>query len=260
MITDILKSSALKDSLNESQMAEIESAFNEAVDLKASQVANDIIAEKEISLKEEYEAKELELAEKFEEHTNNFEAKMLNKLDGFINERIEDFIAKSEELLEDEQKVAKAEALLKVFDNLIETAGVSVSKIVENGKIQANGDYDRVCEKYDAIVAERAELKSQLSALRKEQIIAEATSGMNLVDAEKFKNIASLLLEADDCEDEEDAEAVKDKVEKLKASQAKSKDSDDDDKDGDDGEDKKPTNEGYRGFARDGGSHDWSNF
>lgn len=259
MITDILKSSALKDSLNESQMAEIESAFNEAVDLKASQVANDIISEKEISLKEEYEAKELELVEKFEEHTNNFESKMISKLDGFINEKIEDFIAKSEELLENEQKVAKAEAILKVFDNLISTAGVSVSKIVENGRIQANGDYDRVCEKYDAIVAERAELKSQLSALRKEQIISEAASGMNLVDAEKFKNIASLLLESDDCEDEEDAEAAKDKVEKLKASQAKSKDSDDEEDEGK--ADKKSTNESYRrGFARRGGSHDWSNF
>lgn len=257
MITDILKSSALKDSLNESQMAEIESAFNEAVDLKASQVANDIIAEKEISLKEEYEAKELELAEKFEEHSSNFEAKMLGKLDGFINEKIQEFIDESKELLEAEVNAKKSAAILSVFDNLISAAGVDASKIVESAKLAANGDYDRVCEKYDAIVAERAELKSQLSALRKEQIIAEATSGMNLVDAEKFKNIASLLLEADDCEDEEDAEAVKDKVEKLKASQAKSKDSDDDEGGKDD---KKPTNEGYRGFARDGGSHDWSNF
>lgn len=254
MITDILKSSALKDSLNESQMAEIESAFNEAVDLKASQVANDIIAEKEISLKEEYEAKELELAEKFEEHTNDFESKMVAKLDGFINEKLEDFISKSQDLLENEQKIAKSEALLKVFDNLIQTAGISAAGLVESAKLEAHGDYERLSEKYDAAVAEKAELKSQLSALRKEQIIAEATSGMNLVDAEKFKNIASLLLESDDCEDEEDAEAVKDKVEKLKASQAKSKDSDD--------EDEKPVKESFarRKPARDGSSHDWSNF
>lgn len=249
-ISEILKSGALKDSLNESQITDIENAFNEAVDLKAAQVANDILAEKELELQESYEEKELELVEQFKEHTDNFEQKMLEKLDGFIEKVVDDFMYESRELLEAEQKAAKSTALLKIFDNLIETAGVDTSKLVEGAKLSANSDYNRICEKYDAAVAERQELKAELAELKNKVLISEATEGMTLAEAEKFKKIASLLLEGE--EDEEEAE---EKVKNLKKSVSKNSDSDDedeetdeDDEDSEDSKDvgSKKTNESLR--------------
>ena len=263
MIKDILKSNdVLRESLNESQINEIEMAFNEAVDLRASQVANDIIAEKEISLKEEYEAKELELVEKFEEHTTNFEEKMVEKVGQFIEDKIQNFIDESQDLLESEIDSAKSQAILSVFDNLISAAGVSASELVEKAQGSVSNDYNRICEKYDIAVADLNELKIELSKLRKEAIINEVAQGMNLVDGAKFKNIASLLVENDDCEDDEDCEKVKDKVEQLKKSQSKSKDSDDDSKDPKDSDDD-DIKESFAARARTkraGHGKDWSAF
>lgn len=233
-IAEILKSSALKDSLNESQVADIENAFNEAVELKAASIANDIITEKELELKESYEAKELELAESFKEHTDNFEQKITDKLDSFLESTLRDFIDESRDLLEAEVKARKSEAILAVFDNLIETAGVSAGEIVEKAQGNMGQDYNRICEKYDAIVEERQELKTELAALRNKVLIAEASEGLNLVEAEKFKRIAELLIEG-----EEDEEKAKEKLENLKASKD-SKDSKDSDDDEDEDEDETP--------------------
>lgn len=261
MIKDILKS-ALKDSLNESQLTEIEVAFNEAVDLKASQVANDIIAEKEIQLKEDYEAKELELVEKFEEHTSNFEDKMVERIGAFIEDKVQAFIDESQDLLEAEVDSAKSQAILSVFDNLISAAGVSASELVEKAQGNVSKDYDRICEKYDAIVSEKADLKAEISELKKAKIISEAAEGLNLVEAEKFKKIASLLVESDDCEDEDDCEKVKGKVEDLKKSVSKSKSDDKDSKDEDE-DDKEDVKESFHkkvAAKRSGLGKDWSAF
>lgn len=265
MIKDILKSNdVLRESLNESQINEIEMAFNEAVDLRASQVANDIIAEKEISLKEEYETKELELVEKFEEHTANFESKMVEKVGQFIEDKVQSFLDESQDLLESEIDSAKSQAILSVFDNLISAAGVSASELVERAQGNVSKDYSRICEKYDIAVADKEALREEVSKLKKEAIINEAAQGMNLVDGVKFKNIASLLVENDDCEDDEDCEKVKDKVENLKKSVGKSKDSDDDDsKDPKDSKDDDDVKESYAARARAkraGHGKDWSAF
>ena len=226
-IAEILKSSALKDSLNESQVADIENAFNEAVELKAASMANDIITEKELELKESYEAKELELAENFKEHTDNFERKISEKLDAFLESTLQDFIDESRDLLEAETKARKSEAILAVFDNLIETAGVSAGSLVEKAQGNMSEDYNRICEKYDALVEERQELKTELVELRNKVLISEAVEGMNLVEAEKFKKIAELLIEG-----EEDEDKAKEKIENLKASKSdKSKNSDDEESD-----------------------------
>lgn len=235
-IAEILKSSALKDSLNESQVADIENAFNEAVELKAASIADDIISERELELKESYEAKELELAEEFKAHTDNFEEKMIQKLDTFIESNLQNFIDESKDLLEAEVKARKSEAILAVFDNLIETAGVEAGEIVERAQGNMSRDYNRICEKYDAIVEERQELKTELAELRNRVLISEATEGMNLVEAEKFKRIAELLLEG-----EEDEEEAKEKLDNLKASKAeKSDDSGEDSEDEGEDEDKDP--------------------
>lgn len=228
MIMDILKSSALKDSLNESQMTEIENAFNEAVELKAAQIADDILAEKTLELKESYEEKELQLAEEFKEHTDNFENKMIEKLDSFISENLEKFIDESRDLLEAKLNQEKTNALLSIFDNLIETAGVDAAELIENAKMRTDGSYDRLCEKYDALISERAQMKKDLISLRNKQLIQEATDGMNLVEAEKFKKVAELLVL-----NEEDEDCAKEKVENLKKSVKSNDDKDIDDEDAD---------------------------
>lgn len=213
MIKDILKSSFLGESLNESQLIDIENAFNEAVELKAAQVADDIIAEKEISLKESYADKEAQLVEKFEDHTAHFEQKMIEKLDGFINSRIDAFISKSHSLLEAEVDASKSRAILSIFDNMIRTAGVSAAKLVEGAKGEHSVDYDRISEKYDAIASERQRLIDKLVEYRKQALIDEYAEGLGLVSAEKFKRVATLVLENEDDED-----IAKEKLANLKKS------------------------------------------
>ena len=213
MIKDILKSSFLGESLNESQLIEIENAFNEAVELKAAQVADDIIAEKEISLKESYAEKEASLVEKFEDHSNAFEQKMIDKLDGFINSRLDKFIAESKSLLEAEVDASKSRAILSIFDNMIRTAGISTAKLVEKAQSSNTADYNRISEKYDAIVAERQKLINKLVEYRKQALINEYAEGLGLVSAEKFKRVAALVLENEDDED-----IAKDKLANLKKS------------------------------------------
>lgn len=256
MIKDILKSSVLKDSLNESQIVDIENAFNEAVDLKASQIANDIITEKELELKETLEIKTQELEEQFETHTNAYEEHLVEKVDEFITRELEKFLDESKDLLEAEAANAKSKAILSIFDSLIETAGIEVSSLVESGKSAAEFNYDRLAEKYDAAILEKSALKEELTELRNKVLISEATEGMNLMEAEKFKKIASLLLE-----EEEDEEKAKEKVDNLKKSVKKSQETDEDSEDSED-DDKEDVKESFRNArnTRKVSSIDWSRF
>ena len=274
MITDILKSSDLKDSLNESQMAQIEASFNEAVDLKAAMIANDIIAEKEIQLKEDYEAKELELIEKFEEHTSNFEDKMIEKISAFIDDKVQNFLDESTDALQNEVDSYKSHAILTIFDNMIKTAGVSAAKLVETASGDFSEDYERICEKYDAAVSEKQILIEKLVSYRKQALINEYAEGLGLVSSEKFKKIASLILENEDDEDE-----AKEKLDNLKKSVEKEGDSDDtdtkdakaakkaqkakksdDDSDDVDDDDIKESYHSRISQKRTGLGKDWSNF
>lgn len=226
---EILKASGLKDSLNESQMTEIEDIFNEAVDLKAAEIADGIIAEKVLELKESYDEKQVQLAEEFRIHTDNFENQMIEKLDSFIEENLQKFIDESKYLLESELNEEKTNALLSIFDNLIETAGIDAAELVENGRSKADLSYNRLCEKYDALVSEKTQLKKEVIALRNKQIIQEATEGMTLLEADKFRKIAELIVL-----NEEEEECAKEKVKNLKKSVSKDDPEDTDDTEADD--------------------------
>lgn len=246
---EILKASGLKDSLNESQMTEIENTFNEAVDLKASEIADGIIAEKVLELKESYDEKQVQLAEEFKEHTDNFEKQMIEKMDSFIEENLTKFIDESRYLLEAELNEEKTNALLSIFDNLIETAGIDAVELAESGKNKADLNYNKLCEKYDALVSEKAQLKKELLTLRNKQIIQEASEGMSLLEAEKFRKVAELIIL-----NEEDEECAKEKVKNLKKSVSKDDDTDDD-TDGDKGTDDKDSKKDLKESKID-----WSRF
>lgn len=232
MLDKVLSNDSFKDVLTESVKAEIESAFNEAVEIKAVEIAN-----------EEIELEKIKLVEEFKEAKQEIESKIVESLDAFINEELSKF---KDEVLERFDAVIeseKADTLVSIFDNLVNVAG---SNILESF---SNRD-SKLSDQYDQLVLENRNLRARIADLQDTNKIDELASRLNLVESEKFRKLASLLERGYDFES---------KLEALYEACKKTNEDDDEDEDDDEEDSKsKDVNESFQN--KSGSKFSWANY
>ena len=233
MLDKVLSNDSFKDVLTESVKAEIESAFNEAVEIKAVEIAN-----------EEIELEKIKLVEEFKEAKQEIESKIVESLDAFINEELSKF---KDEVLERFDAVIeseKADTLVSIFDNLVSVAG---SNILESF---SNRD-SKLSDQYDQLVLENRNLRARIADLQDTNKIDELASRLNLVESEKFRKLANLLERGYDFES---------KLEALYEACKKTNEDDDEDDDDNDDEDSKSkdVNESFQN--KSGSKFSWANY
>lgn len=239
MLDKVLSNDSFKDVLTESVKSEIESAFNEAVEIKAIEIAN-----------EQIELEKIKLVEEFKEAKKELESKITENIDSFISEELSNFKDEVLEKLDAVVESEKAATLVSIFDNLVDVAG---SNILEN---YANKDSE-LSDQFDKLVIENRELKAELAILQESKKIDELAANLNLVESEKFKKLASLV---------ERGEGFESKLEALFEACKKANDSDDSDsedsKDSDskdsDSKDSKDIKESFKNKA--GADINWANY
>lgn len=232
MLDKVLSNDSFKDVLTESVKAEIESAFNEAVEIKAVEIAN-----------EEIELEKIKLVEEFKEAKQEIESKIVESLDAFINEELSKF---KDEVLERFDAVIeseKADTLVSIFDNLVSVAG---SNILESF---SNSD-SKLSDQYDQLVLENRNLRAKIADLQDTNKIDELASRLNLVESEKFRKLANLLERGYDFES---------KLEALyEACKKTNEDDDEDDEDEDEDSKSKDVNESFQN--KSGSKFSWANY
>ena len=119
MLDKILNNDQFK-ALNESTKAEIESAFNEAIEVKAAEIA-----------REQIELEKIQLVEDFKSAKEEFETKLTEQIDEFIEECLSEIKESIEQKLDESIDIERSKAMLDIFDNLVECSSVDLIKVNE---------------------------------------------------------------------------------------------------------------------------------
>ena len=140
--------------MTDSLKNELEAQFNEAVEIKSTEIATAIIDQKETELTEALNTK---YDAKFEE----YKQKIDEQVDSFITATVEKLVNESLEYMKNDLDNAKVEALKEAFDTLVVTAGTDIAKIhanlVESTKV---GDED-LSKKYNELYEKFNDLKKE---------------------------------------------------------------------------------------------------
>lgn len=181
-IFESLDEKVFTDELKES----LEASFNEAVEMKAVELAEakiDELSEKadefKATLVEEYEAKE---------------EKLIESVDAYLEKVVEEFIAEAKESLDENLKAEKADMVIEAFDSMLIATGTKVSEIVEAKEASdVENKLAESIEKYDALIEENIAKEKEIANLIKMGVIAEMKEGLSIVEAEKFAKLADLV-------------------------------------------------------------------
>lgn len=215
--------------LTESDKATITNKFNEAVEAKVNEA---ISAEKEVikaSLEESYntkleeavKAEKLSLIEEYDAKMEDFKSKILESMDRYCEDAVNNLVEEIKDSLQTDLDQSQYDNILESFRLSLISAGVQMNEVEQAIVSESSEDYDRLSEKYDALVEEKRELENKLLISQCKEVIAEATEGMSLVKANKFEKIASLI-------DFDSIEDFKKKVDVLKESEEKEDKEDED--------------------------------
>jgi possible prohead core scaffold protein len=179
---EAIDSNVLTDSLKN----ELEAQFNEAVEIKSTEIATAIIDQKEAELTEALNTK---YDAKFEE----YKKKIDEQVDSFITATVENLVSESLNYMKQDLDNAKVEALKEAFDALVVTAGTDIAKIhanlVESTKVvdeDLNKKYNALYEKFNA-------LKEENAKIIKLGFLNEMSADLSLVEKEKFNKMAELI-------------------------------------------------------------------
>lgn len=212
-----------KSVLTDEVKTQITEEFQDAVEQKAEEIANEKIAEKEKALNEKFEKKLDELDEECEnlkaelEESANQRIEKLDQLaeeyvDGvvkeltesnqqYIEKSVNDFIDECYADLKSDLDVEKCKALNESFSNFALLAGVDADQIA-NARDESSykTQLEEMTAKYNDAINESMEKDAQIEHLQNERnmmlkagVIAEMSEGLSLVEKDKFVKSAELV-------------------------------------------------------------------
>lgn len=173
---------------------QIKDVFNEAVEIKALEIADEKITEKLDELNEKQKEFEEKVAKKYEQELQEKYQSLVEKLDDYLELVIEKFVNENKEKLNALVKNKKVNAVLEAFDSMLVTTGVEVSRIVEEVKETSPVNIVKsLKEKNNELVEELIKTRKENEKLLRLGIINEMCEGLSLVEAERFKKLANLV-------------------------------------------------------------------
>lgn len=173
---------------------QIKDVFNEAVEIKALEIADEKITEKLDELNEKQKEFEEKVAKEYEQKLQEKYQSLVEKLDDYLELVIEKFVNENKEKLNTLVKDKKVNAVLEAFDSMLVTTGVEVSRIVEEVKETSPDNIVKsLKEKNNELVEELIKTRKENEKLLRLGIINEMCEGLSLVEAERFKKLANLV-------------------------------------------------------------------
>lgn len=176
--------------INDEMKTQLSEAFDKAVMKKSVELLDEHVESKVA------EAKELLEAE-FSEKIENLE----DTLDGYMTSVVEEFVTSQASIYEAEIQDEKAKKLLEMFDSMLKVSGVSMVEIQEaklakeileddsSLENQVRRLSDRLSEKEDDL----AEARKEANKFLKDGIIAEVSTGLSILEADKFLKLANMV-------------------------------------------------------------------
>ena len=197
------------DELKES----LEVQFNEAVELKAKEIAEERILVLEEKAQEFEATKTQMLEEKAQEFIEMKMVEIGETVEKYLNRIVEDFITESKDKLEESIKSEKADMIVEAFDSLMVATGVELSRIVEAKEdSEDSAKLEESIKKYDSLMEENLTLKAENDKLIKLGIINEMKEGLSLLESEKFEKAASTIEYTRDSSYTEKLEILKESI------------------------------------------------
>ena len=197
------------DELKES----LEVQFNEAVELKAKEIAEERILVLEEKAQEFEATKTQMLEEKAQEFIEMKMVEIGETVEKYLNRIVEDFVTESKDKLEESIKSEKADMIVEAFDSLMVATGVELSRIVEAKEdSEDSAKLEESIKKYDSLMEENLTLKAENDKLIKLGIINEMKEGLSLLESEKFEKAASTIEYTRDSSYTEKLEILKESI------------------------------------------------
>lgn len=173
---------------------QIKDVFNEAVEVKALEIADEKITEKLDELNEKQKEFEERLVKEYEQKLQEKYQGLVEKLDDYLELIVEKFINENKEKLNALVKNKKADTVLEAFDSMLVTTGVEVSRIVEAAEEASDKTVVKTLkEKNNELVEELIKTRKENEKLLRLGIINEMCEGLSLVEADRFKKLANLV-------------------------------------------------------------------
>jgi len=191
----------------------LQTQFNEAVEAKATAIAEEKIQEEIESLNEKSEQHIDFLEEKADEYVQTKVDELIESLDKYLDRVVQEFVSEAQGALDESVKSEKADMIIEAFDSMLTAVGVDVAKIVEaKDETEAESKLQESIEKYDALIEENIELKEENETLIKIGVINEMKEGLSIVEGEKFERLANLVDFSKDKKYYEKLETIKESV------------------------------------------------
>jgi len=153
-LDDKVFTSDLKESLN--------AKFNEAVDKKSVEIADEKIEEKVEELNEKAEEHIEFLNEKAEEYIEVKKGEMLEALDKYLDRVVDEFVDSEKETLAESAKSEKADMIIEAVEAMLTATGVEIANIVEaKDNASVENELQESTDKYDTLVEENINLKDR---------------------------------------------------------------------------------------------------
>lgn len=198
----------------------LQTQFDDAVNEKAQQIADERLEEEVAKLNEKSEEHIEELNEKAEQYIAEKKEEMVEALDKYLDRVVEEFVTEAQDSINESTKNEKAEMVLEALKSFTIAVGVDIATIQEAKDSESTeAKLAESVEKYDSLVEEVIALKEENENLIKMGAIAELSEGLSIVEAEKFKKLADLVEFSKDEAFVEKLETIKESVKSTKSTE-----------------------------------------
>ena len=162
---------------------ELSAEFKEKAETVFTAAVSAKVAEEVAKIKEDYEAK---LAAATEE----LEQSLTSKVDTYVTYAAEEWVKQNEVAIESAIKVEMAESLLKGLKGLFVEHNIAVDDEKLDLVAAANAKSSELEEQLNAAVNEKLELTKEINALKRTQMIADASESLTVTQQDKLQSMA----------------------------------------------------------------------
>lgn len=196
----------------------LEESFNEAVEIKSQELADQIVSEKINALNEhcdnykaqldeeveqaksEIQAEKASLNEEFQKKCAELNEHVSNYMDNVVDELVSEHAEKLEECVKD----SKCNALDEMFGTMLKTAGINMADILAEHANDNSNKLSEMSDKLNDALARVCELEEKLSEAREgnasnlyDAIVESFSKDLTIMQASKFATRAATLDVAD---------------------------------------------------------------
>jgi hypothetical protein len=192
----------------------LEESFNEAVETKSQEIADQIVSEKINALNEHCDDFKAQLNEEVEQMKSDLQAQKValdeeyqNKcaeiqqnVSNYMDHVVEELVNEHSEKLEECVKDSKCEALDEMFGTMLKVAGINMADVLAEHSAENANKLSEMSEKLNEALARVSDLESELSRSHENNadaiynaIVESFTKDMTIMQASKFETRASTL-------------------------------------------------------------------